>query len=145
MEWKHKDAFDGAYGNKASTKLSVSFDTGRLKELPKPNECLKRKLEKGDRKETLETKVEFPKKKIRPNLKTDLMEKLDAQNSKLMDQMETQHRDKLQRMDRMLDLFKGYWTKSNKCDLISVTSYDCQTFFLYQNIGIYRYILIKTL
>lgn len=87
-------------------KLSVSFDTGRLKELPKTNECLKRKLEKGDREETLETKAELPKKKIRPNLKTDLMEKLDAQNSKLMDQMETQHRDKLQRMDRMLDLFE---------------------------------------
>lgn len=34
------------------------------------------------------------------------MEKLDAQNSKLMDQMETQHRDKLQRIDRMLDLFE---------------------------------------
>lgn len=34
------------------------------------------------------------------------MEKLDAQNSKLMDQMETQYRDKLQRMDRMLDLFE---------------------------------------
>lgn len=32
MDWKHKDVFDGAYGNKASTKLSVSFDTGRLKE-----------------------------------------------------------------------------------------------------------------
>lgn len=106
MDWKHKDVFDGAYGNKASTKLSVSFDTGRLKELPKTNECLKRKLEKGDREETLETKAELPKKKIRPNLKSDLMEKLDAQNSKLMDQMETQHRDKLQRMDRMLDLFE---------------------------------------
>lgn len=61
---------------------------------------MKRKLEKGDREETLETKAELPKKKIRPNLKSDLMEKLDAQNSKLMDQMETQHRDKLQRMDR---------------------------------------------
>lgn len=108
MDWKHKEAFDGAYGNKASTKLSVSFDTGRLKESTKSNEGLKRELEKGDREETVETKAKSPKKKkkIRPNLKSDLIEKLDAQNLKLMDQMETQHRDKLERMDRLLDLFE---------------------------------------
>ncbi|XP_061173503.1 uncharacterized protein LOC133182664 [Saccostrea echinata] len=107
MDWKHKEAFDRAYGNKASTKLSASFDTGRLKESTKSDESLKRKLEKGDGEEAVETKAELPKKKkIRSNLKSDLIEKLDAQNLKLMDQMETQHRDKLERMDRMLDLFE---------------------------------------
>lgn len=106
MDWKHKEAFDRAYGNKASTKLSVSFDTGRLKESTKSDESLKRKLEKGDREETVETKAGLPKKKIRPNLKSNLIEKLDAQNSKLMEQMDIQHRDKLERMDRMLDLFE---------------------------------------
>lgn len=93
---------------------------------------MKRKLEKGDREETLETKAELPKMKIRPNLKSDLMEKLDAQNSKLMDQMETQHKNKLQRMDTMLDLFERSLDKN---------SYQSRNMivrlFLYQNIGIH--------
>lgn len=78
MDWKYKDVFDGVYGNKVLIKLSVFFDIGWLKELLKINECLKRKLEKGDREEILEIKVELLKKKIRFNLKIDLMEKLDV-------------------------------------------------------------------
>lgn len=62
MDWKHKEAFHRAYGNKASTKLSVSFDTSRLNESTKSDESLKRKLEKGDREETVETKLDCQKR-----------------------------------------------------------------------------------
>lgn len=40
----------------------MSFDTGRLKESTKSNESLKRKLEKGDKEETEETKAEIAEK-----------------------------------------------------------------------------------
>jgi hypothetical protein len=107
VDWKHKEAFDSAYGNKASTRLSVSFDTGRH-ELKK-SETLKRKLEnaKPDREGTEQTESDLPKKKkTKPNVRGELIDKLDTQNSKLMEQMELQHRQKLERMDRMLDLFE---------------------------------------
>jgi hypothetical protein len=29
LDWKHSDAFDRVYVNKASTKVSATFDTGR--------------------------------------------------------------------------------------------------------------------
>ena len=108
VDWRHKEAFDRAYGNKASTRVSVSFDTGRQNELKKDEDILKRKIDKGnaDSDGTVENKAELLKKKKKPNLKSDLIEKLDAQNSKLMEQMDAQHKDKLERMDRMLDLFE---------------------------------------
>ena len=74
----------------------MSFDTGHQNELKKDEDILKRKIDKGnaDSDGTVENKAELLKKKKKPNLKSDLIEKLDAQNSKLMEQMDAQHKDK---------------------------------------------------
>lgn len=65
MDWKHKEAFDGAYRDKVSTKLIVSFDTDWRKGVNK-NQWEFEKIGK----KTVEIKDKLPnKKKIRPNLK----------------------------------------------------------------------------
>lgn len=62
IDKRQKEAFDNVYGKKASTRVSVSFDTGCWNELKKDEETFKRKSDKGntDSDGTVETKAEMP-------------------------------------------------------------------------------------
>jgi hypothetical protein len=110
LDWKHSDAFDRVYGNKASTKVSATFDTGRPQ---------KRKIMESDETEENKEDEEGVKhKKSDQNIKKkklpkdSLLQRIEQQNCQLLTQMKDQHKEKMNRMDRMLDLFEASLKKN---------------------------------
>lgn len=117
--WKYLEQFSEVYGNKASSKVALSFDTGRSRdklnintELDKdedvsavPEEVDKQPTssDTGSKSITLAKtmKLKSTKRKISDN--TKFIENIQEQNRELMNSMKTQHEDKMRRIDRMLE------------------------------------------
>ena len=117
--WKYLEQFSEVYGNKASTKVAVSFDTGRFKDKLKidmnldkdedlsvvPEEEKQTTSSDRDSNSTMLTKgaeLKSTKRKISDSNK--IMESIQEQNRELINSMKTQHEDKMRRIDRMLEL-----------------------------------------
>lgn len=120
--WKYLEQFSEVFGNKASTKVAVSFGTGRSRDKPKINteldmyedasavpkeeEKQSTSSETGSKSTTLAktTKLKSTKRKMSDS--TKLIENIQEQNRELMNFMKTQHGDKIRRIDRMLEMFE---------------------------------------
>lgn len=119
--WKYLEQFSEVYGNKASTKVAVSFDTGRCKDKLKidmnldkeedlsvvPEEEKQTTSSDTDSNSTMLTKgakLKSTKRKISDSNK--IMESIQEQNRELINSMKTQHEDKMRRIDRMLELME---------------------------------------
>ena len=59
---------------------------------------MKRKVHKGNR-DSDGTIAEMPGEKDEPNLKRNINENIDPHNSKLMEQIDVKHKDKLEQID----------------------------------------------
>lgn len=121
--WKYLEQFSEVYGNKASTKVAVSFDTGRSRdklkintELDKDEDVSAAPEEEEDKQSTSSdtgskstthaktTKLKSTKRKISES--TKLIENIQEQNRELMNSMKTQHEDKMRCIDRMLEMLE---------------------------------------
>lgn len=87
-EFKYQNEFDNLFGHKASTKATVSFDSGVNGE--------------DKKKETTDDKPARPKKRSAENL----LNKMENMNKEMREQMERHQEEKLRRFDRMLDIFE---------------------------------------
>lgn len=107
--WKHFERFSEVYGCKASTRVAVSFDTGRKTKLAvshdnsspqveTPTCSLSSPFKKPD--------IKVKSKKRKMNETTKLIENIQEQNRDLMQSIERHHDDKMKRIDRMLDIME---------------------------------------
>ena len=98
--WKYFETFNAAYGNKAATQASITYDSARD--------------EKVKSKDTSKSSTTKLKKECKPNASTnkrkaelqELTDRVEAQNDKIMGMMKKQHNAKMKRMDRFLKIFE---------------------------------------
>lgn len=91
-KWKYFELFQAAYGHKSSTTPALTFDSHAVvnekNPVPAPS---KGKASAGKRKHQNVYRV---------------IEKIDETNTNLLKEMQEEHQQKMQRMDRFLDLFE---------------------------------------
>ncbi|XP_062599907.1 uncharacterized protein LOC134271109 [Saccostrea cucullata] len=95
IEYKYQKEFDDLFGNKPSTKATVSFDSGasvakQEKEIPVTD------------KKTTDKKSTHPKKRSAEMIYT----KMETMHKEMREQMQRHQEEKLQRFDRLLDIFE---------------------------------------
>lgn len=108
--WKYFEVFSQVYGSKASTKVAVSFDTGRKEKLTISDDD---KSPHSDRTtSTSGTSASVKKAAVKVSKKhkisdtTNFMQNLQEQNQNLMSSIERHHEEKMRRIDRMLDIME---------------------------------------
>jgi len=94
VEWKYLDKFSELYGHKAATNTEYSFDSGKKEERNKED-----KLKIGQTKR---------KKKTTSTAcaKVKLAEKVEEMNSQLLEELRKQHGEKMDRMDKLLNILE---------------------------------------
>ena len=97
--WKYFEVFNEAYGNKAGTQAVLTFDSERDEKLKKGNP----KSGEGSSKKK---DVKVPKSNKRKSEMEDIVEKVQAQNDKLLGTLQKQHNQKMRKMDRFLTIFE---------------------------------------
>lgn len=103
-----KEEFDLMYGTKQSSKPSFIMDsiTGSTCNSSESNEC-----PFSDKTKTTSTNSKSPKKKAQKCAKKrkqaqEILDHLDAKEKEFSEKIEKFHAEKMQRMDRFLDLFE---------------------------------------
>ncbi|XP_048745245.2 uncharacterized protein LOC125658123 [Ostrea edulis] len=115
--WKYFDQFSEVYGNKASTNVSVSFDTGRRdkmkinidskdEDISLVPEKEKQSTSSDTDSKSTATGTKLKSKKRKMSDSTKLIENIQDQNRELMNSMEKHHEEKMRRIDRMLELLE---------------------------------------
>lgn len=107
--WKHFERFSEVYGCKASTRVAVSFDTGRKTKLAVSHDNSSPQAETPTCSPSSPFKkpdIKVKSKKRKMNETTKLIENIQEQNQDLMQSIERHHDDKMKRIDRMLDIME---------------------------------------
>ncbi|XP_069103545.1 uncharacterized protein [Argopecten irradians] len=105
VTWKFYEEFNEIYGNKASTHPSYCIDTSNTNPVTIGN------LTSTDDLPKLAT---TQKRKRAPKSKDDIGKLLQDNNQDVLKTLKKHHTEKMQRMDRLLDVFENFVGKSNK-------------------------------
>ena len=97
--WKYFEVFNEAYGNKTGTQAALTFDSERDEKLKKGNP-------KNGEGSSKKKDVKVPKSNKRKSEMEDIVEKVQAQNDKLLGTLQKQHNQKMRKMDRFLTIFE---------------------------------------
>lgn len=106
--FRQRDAFDEAYGTRASTKPSLVIDSGskvKLMYAEDTQDAGNNQTHKVTDVANIKEKTSKKKTPIKRK-STELVELIKEQESDFKDRMEQYHRDKMSRMDRLLDLYE---------------------------------------
>jgi hypothetical protein len=115
--WKHLETFNIAYGHKSSTRPAVVLDTGE----PKNENTLPDNLNRPSSSRAHDTSTITPdpsagpsaKKKRRIGKQSDKekllqhLGKIDERQEKALQTFEKHHKEKMEKMDRLLDIFES--------------------------------------
>lgn len=115
--WKYYEIFNKEFGNKAGTKASITYDSLRdykLKVEKKDSEGSSNKNEDESSNTSEKGKSTKHAKKRKTEINEVLLDQAQAQNDKLLGTLRKQHKDKMRRMDRFLNIFEKSVRKESK-------------------------------